>query len=259
MFRQRQSVRVDVGDHHMPRAGMFRHRSRHDADGARSSDQHVLPQQVETQRRMHRVAQRVENGADFVRNVIRQRHHVECRQFQILGKGALLVHPDAAGAGVQVELACPALARVGLDQMPLARAALTHHQICNIAPDFDDLARELMAGDHRHRHSVRCPFVPVPDVNIGAANSGLLHLDQHLVGADLRHRRLHHPQTLLRMALFQRLHRVGSAHDTIPSSLPTLPNAASARSSSSGVRAAFICVRMRAWPRGTTGKKKPET
>ena len=42
-----------------------------------------------------------------------------------------------------------------------------------------------------------------------------------------------------------------------PSSRPILMNAAIARSRCSRVCAADICVRMRAWPCGTTGKKKP--
>lgn len=42
-----------------------------------------------------------------------------------------------------------------------------------------------------------------------------------------------------------------------PSSRPILMKAAIARSRCSRVCAAEICVRMRAWPCGTTGKKKP--
>ena len=44
-----------------------------------------------------------------------------------------------------------------------------------------------------------------------------------------------------------------------PSSRPTWVKAASAVVSCSRVSAADICVRMRAWPLGTTGKEKPMT
>ena len=46
---------------------------------------------------------------------------------------------------------------------------------------------------------------------------------------------------------------------TIPSALPASSNAPIAKSMSASVSAADICVRMRAWPFGTTGKKKPAT
>lgn len=47
--------------------------------------------------------------------------------------------------------------------------------------------------------------------------------------------------------------------DTIPNSRPTSTNASTARSMSSIECAADICVRMRAWPFGTTGNEKPIT
>src|ERR1700722_18834485 len=46
---------------------------------------------------------------------------------------------------------------------------------------------------------------------------------------------------------------------TIPSALPASAKAAIAKSMSASVSAADICVRMRAWPFGTTGKKNPAT
>ncbi len=49
----------------------------------------------------------------------------------------------------------------------------------------------------------------------------------------------------------------GSQPFNTPSSWPMRINASIARSRCSRVCAALICVRMRAWPLGTTGKKKP--
>ena len=49
------------------------------------------------------------------------------------------------------------------------------------------------------------------------------------------------------------------AHFITPNSFPTAANAATARSMSALECAADICVRMRAWPFGTTGKEKPMT
>ena len=47
--------------------------------------------------------------------------------------------------------------------------------------------------------------------------------------------------------------RCGRSYPITPSLRPTLTNAATARSICSGECAALICVRMRAWPCGTTG------
>ena len=51
---------------------------------------------------------------------------------------------------------------------------------------------------------------------------------------------------------------IRGAH-TIPNAFPASVKAAIAKSMSASVSAADIWVRMRAWPFGTTGKKKPAT
>src|SRR5437588_6459589 len=105
-----------------------------------------------------------------------------------------------------------------------------------------------MADHHRHRNGPLGPFVPFPDVQIGAADAGLRNLDENIVGPDLRHRLVPHDETFRPLRFDQRL------HDQItPNSRPTSVNAATAASISSAECAADIWVRMRAWPGGTTG------
>ena len=161
----------------MPRADVPRHRGGHDADRPRAGDQHVLAHQIKAQRRVHRIAQRIEDRADVVGNLVRQQHHVESGQLEILGKGPLFVYPDAPRRGIEVELARPALPRLLADQMPLARAALADLQPFDVAAQLHDLAGEFMAGDQPYRHGPGGPGVPVPDMDIGAADPGLVDLN----------------------------------------------------------------------------------
>ena len=256
---EREAVGVDVGDDDMARADMARHRRRHDADRPRAGDQHVLAHQIEAERGMHRVAQGIEDRADLVIDRIREGDHVERRKPQVFGEGARLVDADAAGFGVEVKLARPALARMLADQVPLAGAALPDLEIGHVGPQLDDLAREFVARHQRHRHRALRPLVPVPDMHVGAADAGLVDPDQHVVGADLGHRHRLAPQPRLGPRLDQSGHAVGAAHSITPSSRPACAKASSAASRSSRVRAAFIWVRIRAAPLGTTGKKKAET
>ena len=186
--RQRQPRRVHIRDHHMPRPHMPRHRRRHDPDRPRPGDQHVLAHQIEPQRRVHRIAQRIENRPDLVIDLIRQGHHVERRQPQIFGESPRLVDPDPPRRRVEMELPRPDLPRQLADQMPLARTALPDLQPLHQRPLGDDLPGKLMPGHQPHRHRPRRPVVPVPDMDVGAADPGLLHLDQHILRPDLRHR-----------------------------------------------------------------------
>ena len=50
----------------------------------------------------------------------------------------------------------------------------------------DDVARELVADDERRAAAAARPVVPLVDVDVGAADAGAPHADQHLVVADRR-------------------------------------------------------------------------
>ena len=77
----------------------------HDADRAGAGDQHVLADDIEGERGVHGVAERIEDGADLVVDRVGQRHDVEGRDPQILGEGAGQVDADALGLGIEVEVA----------------------------------------------------------------------------------------------------------------------------------------------------------
>lgn len=156
-----------------------------------------------------------------------------------------------------MELACPALPRLLADQVTFAGTALADRQPLHVPADLNDLSCEFMARDQTHRHRLRRPVVPVPDVNVGAADSGLADADQHVVWSDLGHRAMLKPKPDLGFRFRQCLHVV--SHQIAPTDLPAPRKASSAKSRSFRVSLAFICVRMRACPFGTTGKKKPET
>ena len=67
-------------------------------------------------------------------------------------------------------------------------------KIRDVGADFDNLADKLMADDHRHRNRFLRPGVPVVDMHVGAADSGAIDLDQHIVDADFRFRDVFQPQ-----------------------------------------------------------------
>src|SRR5690606_33107845 len=72
--------------------------------------------------------------------------------------------------------------------------------------DFGDPADELVADDQPRLDRALAPFIPQIDVQVGAADRGLLELDQHFVGARNGHRDLLHPDAPGGLALDQRLH-----------------------------------------------------
>ena len=116
-----------------------------------------------------------------------KRHDVEGRHPDVFGEGAGHVDADAARLRIEVEFARARGAALHADDVALAGDALADLEIAHVAADLDDLAGIFMADDHRHRNRLLRPGIPFVDVDIGAANAGLAHLDQHVVLADGRH------------------------------------------------------------------------
>ncbi|MNX93993.1 hypothetical protein D3C86_1262080 [compost metagenome] len=245
LLRKFQAEVVDIGQNHGAGARVARDRSGHHADGTGASDQHVLAQQVELLRRVHGVAERVQDRADLIGDVVGQLDDVEGRGHHELGEGALTVHADAARVGVQVEVTGAGGFRVQVDDVTLGRDALADLQAAiHVLADGDDLAGELVAGDHGHRDVLLGPLVPVPDVDVGAADGGAVDADQHVLVARHRDRGVDQLKADVGLGLGQGLHHV--RHQITPSSLPAVVNAATAASICSKVWAADIWVRMRA-------------
>ena len=80
-------------------------------------------------------------------------------------------------------------------------------EVVDVRADGDDLADKLMADHHGHRNGLLRPLVPVVDMNVGAADAGVAHADQHVVDAVLRFGNILQPQATLAAALRQCLHR----------------------------------------------------
>jgi hypothetical protein len=200
------TVGIDVGDDDVPGAAMARDGGGHDADGARAGDQHVLAHQIEGGRGVHRIAQRIEDGRDLHGHVVGQRHGVEGGQPDVFGEGAGDVHPDALGLGVEME--APGAHRAGLlaHHMALARHALADLHTGHVAADLLDHAAVFMAHHQRDRHVLARPVVILPDVDVGAADGGLVHADQHVVRPDLGAVDLLHPQAFLGLGFDQSFH-----------------------------------------------------
>ena len=86
---------IQVGDDDVPRACALHHRDAHDADGARAGDQHIFAEHGKRERRVHGVAEGIEDGGDFLIDMRLVPPDVAHRQHDIFGEGAGAVDADA--------------------------------------------------------------------------------------------------------------------------------------------------------------------
>jgi hypothetical protein len=260
LHRQAEPVVVDVGDDHMARADMAGYCRGHDADGPGARDQHILAHQVERQRGVRGVAVGVEDGGQIVADARGDLEGVEGRDHQVLGKAAGAVDAHADGVAAQVAAPGAAVAAVAAGDVAFAGDTVTERKAAHFLADLDHFADIFVAHVHGHRNGLLRPLVPVPDVDVRATDGGLADADHHVVVADRRPGHAGHRQARAAFQFGKCSHGSSSSVQAIaPRVLPTLVKAATAWSICATVCAADICVRMRALPRGTTGKLKPMT
>ena len=197
----------------------------------------------------------IEDRADLVVDRVGQGHHVEGGQAQVLREGARFVHADAARLGVEVELARPALAAESCRSGALRPNSAGRSSGLRRCGPISTISPANSWPVTRGTGTVRCaqssqfqmwmsvPQMPVLLMRISTSSgpisgTGRVSIQRPGSGFDLT-------------SAF-----ILVGHASTPVALPAAREgvereveivAASA--------AAFICVRMRAGPLGTTGKK----
>ena len=113
---------------------------------------------------------------------------------KVLGKAAGAVHAHALRVRAEVEETLAAVAAVTAHDVTLAgyhvaRLVLGHGR----AHALDDAA-ELMPHVHTHGDGLLGPGIPVPDVQVRAADCGFVNLDENIICTDFGHRHIHQLQ-----------------------------------------------------------------
>src|SRR5262249_59816711 len=113
---------------------------------------------------------RVEDGLHVARDVRVVDPDVGHRHGDVFGECAGALHADALRVLAQVAAAGQAVAAVAADDVPLGADDLAGVEVLDVGTDLDDAADELVADDQRHRDGALRPGVPLPDVQVGAAD-----------------------------------------------------------------------------------------
>ena len=176
------------------------------ADGPRAGDQHVLAQHRKGKRRVHRVAERIENRGDVEIDSRSMTPDVGHRQDDIFGERARPVHADAHGMRAQMPSAGETIAAASAHHVAFAADNIAGMKIVDVRSHFDDFAHEFMTDRHGNRNGALRPIVPFVNVDVSAANSRALHADQNIVNPRPRGFDILQPQTLALACFYDGFH-----------------------------------------------------
>ena len=166
-------------------------------DRARAGDEHVFTHHRKRKRRMHRVAEGIEDGRDLMVDAGVMPPDVGHWQRDEFGECAGTVHANALRISAQMPSSGKAVAAAAADHMPFAADDIAGEKVVDVRTDGNNLADKLMTDGHGHGDRLLRPLVPLVDMNIGAADSRLMHAHQHVVDADDGLRNIFEPQSPL--------------------------------------------------------------
>ena len=214
---QVQPILVHVRDDHPPGARVLADAHGDDADGASAGDEHVLAHQVEHEGRVGGVAEGVEEGDHVLVQLGVDDDDVAGGDAHVLREGAVPIHAHAVGVLAPLDVAGVAVAAVAAGDVALAADPHAHLKAGDAGAQLRDLAHVLVADDHGGLHMLRGPGGPVVDMHVGAADGGLMDLDEHLTGAGHGHGHLPKLQTDARHGLNNGIHHLLSHTESKPS------------------------------------------
>ncbi len=108
---------------------------------------------------------------------------VRVRQDDVFGERPVALDPQAHRVRAEVALPGHAVPAAAAGDVALAAHEVARVEVGHVAADLDDLADELMADDERRPNGLRGPAVPRFDVEVGAADPGLVDPDQDVIDA----------------------------------------------------------------------------
>src|SRR5262245_48625567 len=133
---------------------------------------------------MHSVSEWIENcrrvAIDF-RIVTPDVRHRERNQF---GEAAGTIDTDSRRVRTEVTSSSHAVTATSTDHVAFSGDELAGMKVVDISSYGNDLADEFMPDHQRNRDCFLCPFVPVENMEVGAADSRTKDTDQNVIDPD---------------------------------------------------------------------------
>ena len=140
---------------------------------------------------MRRVAEGVKKRNNILRQALVDDNDVGLRNTDIFGKRAVAINANTNGILAPLDIAGMAVTAMVAGNVPFARDALADMQPCHAFAERGDFADIFMTDGHGRLDVLLRPRIPVVDVDIRAADGGLVDLDEDL--SRTRHGNRHLP------------------------------------------------------------------
>ena len=174
------AVGADLGGDDARGAHRLRHRRREEADRPHAGDEEAPARDGAVGDGVHRIPERVLEGGEVRRNGAVGRHRAPGGDRRKGREAAVDVDAEDAGVRADVRLPGEALGATAADGVALGGDEIAHLHLLDPFADLHDRAAELVPDDARRVDATGGPGVPLPDVQVGAADGGGLQAELDL-------------------------------------------------------------------------------
>src|SRR6185437_4188297 len=157
---------------------------------------------------MNGVAERVEDGCDFKRDVVAVLPDVAHWEHDVFRKCASAIDADTVCVGAKMAASSETISAAAADNVAFAADQFAGMEVVYVGADLHDLADEFVSDDQGYRNGGAGPLVPLVDVKVGAADSGEQDADFDVINTDVRLRHILEPEATLTAGFYARLHAV---------------------------------------------------
>src|SRR5881275_1388808 len=148
------------------------------ADRPAPDDEHGAARNIGGQHRVERVAHRIHDGPDGGRDAV-EGQDVRGGHRDVFGERPVQVHADDARVAADVAVSGAALHAVPAHDVTLGGDELPALELGDAVAHRDDLARELVTDHQRRLKAALRPRIPIGDVQVSAAHTGVADRDEH--------------------------------------------------------------------------------
>src|ERR1035438_6332928 len=103
------------------------------------------------------------------------------RQRNVLRKRAGPIDADAMRVLAQMPTPRQAISATPTYDVSFPADHLADVKVLDVGPDLDNGPDKLMPDDERHRNRLLRPGIPLVNMQVGPANAGAQHLDEHVI------------------------------------------------------------------------------
>jgi len=199
----RRAARPRHCDREQPDRTASDHRPRPSCDLSRKAGVHRIPQRIQQRRIIYR------NGRVDLPDV-------RLRYAHVFRERAWSIHPKDGHVLTDMRFADPALEALAARHMHLCGDEVAFLHRSDVPAHLRHVSAKLMPRHQRRLDAVLRPVVPLVDVQVGPTDGGGLHLNQNIVGPELRYGHLTDLGAGSGAGLHHRLHHRGLRHSDRP-------------------------------------------